>query len=343
VFCGVLAATLAVVLYGLSLGPSAARAGTPQDENTAMVAAPAAPDGAAQQAATGQTAGADTSVTQQQPTNIAISIRIDSPGDDGPINQTNVVIGGATGANNTSTTQNGGNGGQDASTGQQAGATTNVSQDAAGNLVVVIRINSPGRNGPVSQTNAAIGNSNASNTSATSQGVPTGATAPSMPSADPAWSRYSRRAPVQHPVHRHPARKAATAPTPREPGPVATASAASTPVASAPTSHASNAAAARSAHHPKHALRAPTATRRASSGNNVKAASPLGAALADAGHLLGSVAPAAPIGGPQQSADVSHSVLLSLLAALSLAAAFAAWSRRSVWHRSRRWGKRLLR
>jgi hypothetical protein len=75
----------------------------------------------------------------------------------------------------------------------------------------------------------------------------------------------------------------------------------------------------------------------------VKAASPLGNALADAGNLLGNVAPVAPIGGSRQSADISHSVLLSLLAVLSLAAAFAAWSQRSLWLRDKRLGKRLLR
>ena len=32
-----------------------------------------------------------------------------------------------------------------------------MTQDGAGNLVVTVRINSPGNNGPVSQTNAAIG------------------------------------------------------------------------------------------------------------------------------------------------------------------------------------------
>jgi hypothetical protein len=335
VLCGLLAATLAAVFYGLSIGPSAARAGTPQNKKI-VVTIPTAPAGGSQQAGTEQSAGADTSATQQQPTNIAISIRIDSPGNDGPINQTNVVIGGATGANDASTSQGGGNGGQNASTDQQAGATTNVSQDAAGNLVVVIRINSPGRNGPISQTNAAAGSSNASNTSATSQG----ATAPTTPSTlndNAAGSRLPRRAP------RLPARKAAAAPRPRAPGPVATASAARAPVASGPAEHASDAAAARSTHHPRHALQAPAATHKASADNSVKAASPLGNALADAGNLLGNVAPAAPIGGSRQSADVSHSILLSLLAALSLAAAFAAWSQRSLWLGDKRLGKRLLR
>jgi hypothetical protein len=132
-----------------------------------------------QQAATDQAATAAATANQQQPRNIVISVRIDSPGDDGAITQENVAVSIADSSNDSSTSQQsggvGGAGGQagdqQASTGQTAGSTTTVSQDQARNLVISIRVNSPGDNGPISQTNQAIAGSNAANTSATNQGV----------------------------------------------------------------------------------------------------------------------------------------------------------------------------
>src|SRR5206468_6270513 len=58
---------------------------------------------ASQQASTGQDAAATGEGTQSQPTNIVVSIRINSPGNDGPISQTNLV-GVGVGANNGSST-----------------------------------------------------------------------------------------------------------------------------------------------------------------------------------------------------------------------------------------------
>ena len=71
-------------------------------------------------------------------------------------------------------------------------------------------------------------------------------------------------------------------------------------------------------------------------------ASPLGEAIRDAGDLLGTVAPHAPVGTPQPSADVSSSVLYSLLAVLGVAAVFVAWSLRPAWRRQRRFGNGLF-
>src|SRR5919201_1555738 len=59
----------------------------------------------AQQAKTDQMAVADASGLQQQPTNIVVTIRVDSPGDDGSISQTNVVVGSSNAANTSGTTQ----------------------------------------------------------------------------------------------------------------------------------------------------------------------------------------------------------------------------------------------
>jgi hypothetical protein len=133
-----------------------------------------------QQASTDQATTAGATTNQQQPRNIVISVRIDSPGDDGPITQENVAVAVADSSNDSSTAQNGANGGsgeqaggqQAAATGQTASSAATVTQDRAGNLVISVRINSPGNNGPISQTNTAIASSNAANTSATNQNVP---------------------------------------------------------------------------------------------------------------------------------------------------------------------------
>ena len=267
-----------------------------------------------------QIAGAEASATQQQPTNVVITIRIDSPGNDGPISQTNVAIAGATGSNTTSA-------GQDASTDQQAAASTDVTQDGAGNLVVTVRINSPGNNGPVSQTNAAIGSSNAENTSGTTQGPPTEAPAPSA---------TSTRTPARRP-HRKQATK-------RRPEAVAAAPVRATPAAPTFVSQAPDATAARAAHahHARHALsarakhRGHTAARAGFVGAGVSAASSLGNAIANAGDLLGTAAPRVPVGAPRQGADVSSSVIVTLLVVLAAGGLFVVWSRRPGWFRPRR-------
>jgi hypothetical protein len=278
-----------------------------------------------------QAAGAQTSVTQQQPTNVVIEIRIDSPGDNGPISQTNIAVGTANGTNDASTGQSGASGGagQDASTNQQAGANTTVTQDQAGNYVVTVRINSPGKNGPVSQTNAAAGSSNAQNSSETSQGGQSPAPAQSVAppkKAAAGSSKHATRRPVQQ-----------------------TRSAPASPVTPSPTWHSASTAAPVAVHanHPKRVAGGRAAHRgRAAalreSGEPVSA-SPLAEAISHAGDVLGAVAPRAPIGAPQRPADVSSSVLYSLLTVLGVAALFVAWSLRPAWRRQRRFGSWLLR
>ena len=104
-----------------------------------------------------------------------ISIRINSPGNDGPISQTNVA-GSAAGASNDSSTGQGGAPGaqqasqQQAATDQAATAAATTTQGQPQNIVILIRINSPGDNGPIQQTNTAVAASNAGNVSATTQG-----------------------------------------------------------------------------------------------------------------------------------------------------------------------------
>jgi hypothetical protein len=338
--CSLFAATLAaLLLYALALAANDARAGTPQDDVVAATAVPAdpTPQGippaqipSAQKVANEQVAGAEAAAIQQQPTNIVISIRIDSPGDNGPISQTNVVVAGANGSNSSSTGQDGGSG-QDASTDQQAAAGTTVTQDGAGNLVVTVRINSPGNNGPVSQTNAAIGSSNAENTSGTTQSQPTEA---------PAANATSTRTPARRPHRTH--RKQAA---PRRIEAVATAPVPATPVAPTVAEHGSVATAPRAAAHAhpvKHALGAHAnrhghgAARAGLVSAGTNAASALGKAIANAGDLLGTAAPPSPVGAPGQPADVSSSVIVTLLAVLGTAGLFAVWSLRPGWLRQKR-------
>jgi hypothetical protein len=133
------------------------------------------PAATSQQASTGQTAGSTAAATQQQPGNLVISIRINSPGNDAPISQTNVA-GSVAGASNDSSTGQGTTPGegqasqQQATTDQAATATAAATQERPQNIVIIVRINSPGDNGPIEQTNTAVAVSNAGNTSVTTQG-----------------------------------------------------------------------------------------------------------------------------------------------------------------------------
>ena len=135
----------------------------------------AIPAPTSQETSTAQAAGAAATTTQQQPGNLVISVRINSPGNDGPISQTNVAGSVAGASNDSSTDQGGASGGQQgseqqAATDQAATAAAAATQEQPQNIVIVIRINSPGDNGPIEQTNTAAAASNAGNVSATRQG-----------------------------------------------------------------------------------------------------------------------------------------------------------------------------
>jgi hypothetical protein len=355
VVCGLVAATLAVVVYGLVA--QNARAGAPQDWQPPQVAAVPPPTvelyptdtapATAQPAAASeakspqmvigdQGAVAETSVAQNQPTNVVVSIRIDSPGDNGPISQTNDAVGAADGTNDASTTQDGAPGGtgQDASTNQQAAGNTTVTQDGAGNYVVTVRINSPGNNGPVSQTNAAVGTSNAQNTSETNQGSQSQAPAPKTAPKKAGCTS-------SHPSHRRSQRR--VAPASQRWGQAATPASAGS-VAQAPSWHGTAATTA-SAARPHHATRAATGLAAQRRGSSAKRAgkSPFTSAIGRARDLLGAVTPRTSLDAARRPADVSSPVLSTLLAALAVGAAFVAWSLRPAWRRQRRFGRGLLR
>ncbi len=124
-----------------------------------------------QAAATGQQAIANGVATQTGPTNMVVSVRINSPGANGPISQSNVTVVtvGATNGSATSQGASGPDGAQQAATGQNAGATGEGTQSQPSNIVISIRINSPGNDGPISQTNVVAVGVSAGNASSTDQ------------------------------------------------------------------------------------------------------------------------------------------------------------------------------
>src|SRR5215210_2338285 len=149
-------------------------AGSGDADTTAPVDEPV-PAATGQTASTDQGANAAAQATQQFPRNTVVSIRINSPGNDGPISQTNVAGSGADASNDASTEQGAASGAhqgadQQATTDQGATATATATQEQPQNIVILIRINSPGDNGPIEQTNIAVAVSNAGNVSVTRQG-----------------------------------------------------------------------------------------------------------------------------------------------------------------------------
>ncbi len=179
----------AIALCALALAGNARADGStlPPDPSAA------APSGTAQDsssATTDQGALAGANATQQQPSNVVNSTRVDSPGDNGAIAQTNTAQGQAAAANGSATTQEGGspssaNGGEGdqgtevaAATQQAAAAIASAIQQGAQNIVIQIRINSPGDNGAINQSNIANAGAGAVNASETSQGNASGAAAP---------------------------------------------------------------------------------------------------------------------------------------------------------------------
>lgn len=87
-------------------------------------------------------AGASAIAAQANPTNVNVSARVNSAGDDGAVTQSNTA---AAGADAAATGQEG----------SQASADAGAAQDAPVNVNVSVRVNSPGTQGDVSQQNTA--------------------------------------------------------------------------------------------------------------------------------------------------------------------------------------------
>jgi epidermal growth factor receptor substrate 15 len=136
-----------------------------------------------QSAPTSQHADATATSNQVAPTNINVSVRINSPGDNGPVNQTNSSTANAVGDNantvnqDVSQTESGGrppsaqsqSARQDAPTTQVGNATSTSNQVAPTNFNITIRNKSPGDDGAVTQTNASSSTASASNANAANQ------------------------------------------------------------------------------------------------------------------------------------------------------------------------------
>jgi hypothetical protein len=138
-----------------------------------------------QSAPTRQNANASATATQVAPQNINVIVRVDSPGDDGAVTQTNTSEATAVGSNSSGIAQDatqaqsgrGPSSGQTqetsqiAPTDQDVNATASSTQVAPTNLNIVIRNKSPGDEAAVTQTNTARSTADASNTSDGAQGA----------------------------------------------------------------------------------------------------------------------------------------------------------------------------
>jgi hypothetical protein len=134
---------------------------------------------AGQAAGSDQDAGAAAGTAQQEPTNGNVSVRVLSPGDDGPVSQSNEATSEATAGNLNGTeqsagqTQAGGSGvqavGQSAESEQDALALAFTVQKGASNENAPVRVLSPGDGGSVSQSNEASSDASAGNANLTGQ------------------------------------------------------------------------------------------------------------------------------------------------------------------------------
>jgi hypothetical protein len=231
----------AIALCALALAGNARADGStlPPDPSAA------APSGTAQDSSSAtidQAALAGANATQQQPSNVVNSTRVDSPGDNGAIAQSNTAQGQAAAANGSATTQEGGSpssasGGEGdqgteiaAATQQAAAAIASAIQQGAQNIVIQIRINSPGDNGPINQSNIANAGAGAVNASQTSQGSGAGAAVPAQDGSapdtgSPASGAAPPATPAEPPASAPPAelRQAYSTTAPARPRPVAAA------------------------------------------------------------------------------------------------------------------------
>ena len=132
-----------------------------------------------QSASNQQSASSDATSTQVNPSNQNISVRVLSPGNDGPVTQTNSsqALSAAGNLNKTSQsasqTQGGGGGtqaaDQTAASKQSADADASSKQEHPSNQNIDVRVLSPGDNGSVSQTNASQAEALAGNANKTEQ------------------------------------------------------------------------------------------------------------------------------------------------------------------------------
>src|ERR671935_1493328 len=138
----------------------------------------------AQQATTRQAGITNADATDAQPTNIFISLRVDSPGDNGPVTQTSTTAVAGDSANDAATAQDAWQdwdsgdqaaqgqpqaSAQDSDTNQAAATTATAAGAKPTNVVVSVRVNSPGDDGPVTQSSIVAVGAESKNAAATAQ------------------------------------------------------------------------------------------------------------------------------------------------------------------------------
>jgi hypothetical protein len=155
--------------------------GSGQTANQSAVGGGSGTQVAAQGTDNKQGAVAGSAAAQTQPQNSNISVRVLSPGNAGPVSQTNSASSNASASNVNSATQGagqtsaGGSGSgtqvakQDASNSQNALGASAAVQEKPTNSNTSVRVLSPGNDGSVSQTNAVSSNGSASNTNSSNQ------------------------------------------------------------------------------------------------------------------------------------------------------------------------------
>ena len=133
---------------------------------------------AGQSADSAQQATSASGATQIDPSNTNISVRVLSPGNDGPVTQSNTATSDASSTNSNSTTQDadqaqsaGGIQATQQLTGnaQDAEALSHAYQSGATNYNIGVRVLSPGSDGAVTQSNDASSSAQSTNTNTTNQ------------------------------------------------------------------------------------------------------------------------------------------------------------------------------
>lgn len=157
--------------------------------------APLPAQASAQQATTEQAGMTSADATEAQPTNIFVSLRVNSPGDNGPVTQTSTTAVAADTANDAATSQDGWQdwapgaraapapqaSAQNSETTQAAATSATATRPKPTNVVLSVRVNSPGDDGPVTQSSTVAVAAQSTNTAATAQKVQQAGAAPTTP------------------------------------------------------------------------------------------------------------------------------------------------------------------
>ncbi|MBD0347791.1 MAG: hypothetical protein ICV59_01445 [Thermoleophilia bacterium] len=149
---------------------------------------------AGQAAGSVQSASSSATSTQVAPQNTNVSVRVLSPGSNGPVSQTNASNADALAANANATDQTTGQlgsagvqqGSQVAGNAQGASSSASSTQVKPENTNVDVRVLSPGSNGPVTQSNTSTAGSVAANLNTTDQAVAQGGAGSTGQSAEQA-------------------------------------------------------------------------------------------------------------------------------------------------------------